>query len=329
MKTVATHPARASRLASFVGRLWCTHAPLTLFALAMTGFTLFFVVGIFADSRAIAGQPAWLKPTKFGLSITIYTATVLWLLGFIRAEKRWIRRSIGAIAWTILTVFVVEMAVIVLQVLRGTTSHFNVATPFDAFLWSVMATAIVVLWLVNFALAAILLFQRFDDPAFAWSLRLGLIIAIIGMGQGFLMTSPTAQQLAGWQAGEPITVIGAHTVGAPDGGPGLPVTGWRVDAGDLRVGHFVGMHALQVIPFIGWFVTRRRRLSIGQQTALVWTAAASYLGLTALLTWQALRAQPLIRPDALTLGALAALVVGAAVAVLVITRSSSQPEGAK
>jgi hypothetical protein len=290
----------------------------------MAAFTLFFVVGVFADSRAITGQPAWLKPTKFGLSIIIYTLTILWLLGHIRSEKRWIGRAVNLIAWTILSVFVVEMAVIVLQVVRGTSSHFNVATPFDASLWAVMATAIVVLWLANFVLAAVLLFQRFENPAFAWSLRLGLVIAILGMGQGFLMTSPTAQQLAGWQAGEPITVIGAHSVGAPDGGAGLPVTGWRTDAGDLRVGHFVGIHALQVVLVIGWFVTRRRRLDARQQTALVWTAAASYLGFTALVTWQALRAQPLVRPDALTLGALAALVVATALAVVLITRPKEE-----
>jgi hypothetical protein len=58
---------------------------------------------------------------------------------------------------------------------------------------------------------------------------------------------------------------------------------------------------------------------------LIGVAATSHTGLIALLTWQALRAQPLIRPDALTLAAaalLAALTALAAVAVLKAGRVS-------
>ena len=308
---------------SFIRKLWHTHAPLTLLALVMTGLTLFFIAGIFLDSRIITGAPAWLKPTKFGISITIYVLTLTWLLSLIEAKRPRTQRLIAIIGWVVAGVFVVEMIAIVGQVIRGTTSHFNVATPLDAFLFSMMGTAIVILWLTNLLVAALLLRQKFENPAFAWALRLGLIIAIIGMGEGFLMTSPTAQQLAGWEAGGPVTVAGAHSVGVPDGGPGLPVVNWSTAGGDLRIGHFVGMHALQVLPFFAFFVTRRRRLSHSQQTSLVWTAASFYLGLTLLLTWQALRAQPIIAPDALTLGVFAGLVSAVAVTSTLILRLGS------
>lgn len=300
------------------------HAPLTLFSLMMAGITLFLIVGIFADSRTILGQPAWLKPAKFGLSITIYTVSITWLLGLIRTDSPRIKRAKGIIAWVVIVVFVAEMVPIVAQVLRGTTSHFNVSSPFDAVLVAVMGVSIVILWVTNLVLAGILLFQRFDNPAFAWAVRLGLIIALIGMALGALMTSPTAQQMASWQAGAVITTIGAHSVGVPDGGPGLPVTGWSTEGGDLRVPHFIGIHALQIIPLIGWFVVRRRGLSTRQQVLLVWTASLSFLGLVALVTWQALRAQPVIAPDALTVGAflgLLALTVSAVIAALRISPS--------
>ena len=328
MTTLRSRPRpQARNPVAFLHRLWQIHAPLTLLGCLMTVLTLFFTVGIFADPRVVTGVPAWLKPTKFGVSITLYTFTITWLLGFVNVERVWKRRLVNIAGWVLVGTFIAEMVPITLQVLRGTTSHFNVSTPLDAALWSLMAVSIVILWTTNFVIAALLLFQRFENPAFAWSLRLGLIITIIGMGLGFLMTTPTAQQLASWQGGTPVTLVGAHTVGLTDGGPGLPLVGWSTRGGDLRIGHFVGMHALQVLPFLGLLVMRRRRWSVRQRLQLVVTAAAGYLGVVLLVTWQALRAQPLVRPDALTLGVFAALSMSVLISAWWVARASpTQPE---
>jgi hypothetical protein len=45
----------------------------------------------------------------------------------------------------------------------------------------------------------------------------------------------------------------------------------------------------------------------GHRLALIGLGAAGHLGLVVLVTWQALRDQPLLQPDALTLAALAGL----------------------
>lgn len=302
-------------------RLWQTHKALTLSALITAFLTFFFIVGVFADPRVITGAPAWLKPTKFGVSITLYSLTLVWILGFIQGR----RRLVSILGWTVLVTFGLEWVAILTQVTRGTTSHFNIATPLDTALWGLMAVAIAVLWVANFVTAGLLLFQKFENLAFAWSLRLGIIVTIVGMGLGYLMTSPTAQQMAGWDAGGAVTIAGAHTVGIDDGGPGLPVVGWSTRGGDLRIPHFIGMHALQLVPLAGWWVGRRKRLTSRQQTALVWTLASFYLGVVALLTVQALRAQPLLRPDTLQLGLLGGLVAAAGVAVLVTLKWTRRP----
>ena len=301
-------------------KLWHTHAPLTISALVTALVTVFFIVGIFADPQVITGAPAWLKPTKFGVSITLYSLTLVWILGFVRGH----RRLVAIIGWVLVTTLGLELLIIAAQVGRGTTSHFNVATPLDTTLWSMMGIAISILWGANFVVAGLLLLQPFENPAFAWSLRLGLALAIIGMGLGYLMTVPTAQQLAGWQTGGAVSIVGAHTVSLPDGGPGLPLTGWSTQGGDLRIPHFIGMHALQVIPFLGWWLSRRKHLPMRTRVALVGVISSFYLGVVLIVMQQALRAQPLLRPDTLTLGLFAGLALLTGLAASVTLRQSQR-----
>lgn len=289
---------------------------LTVFGVVIVITCIGTLIGIVVDHRVITGMPAWVKPTKFAISQSIYTFTFLWLLTFIQGHKRQIR----TIANTVAIVLFIEIVIIIMQVIRSTTSHFNFSTLLDGILYSIMGIAIVVLVVMNVIVAIRLLFQRLPEPAFAWSLRLGLLLFIVGLLEAFLMVMPTSAQMSAIYAGTPITIIGAHSVGVPDGGPGLPFLGWSTTGGDLRIAHFVGLHALQVLPLLGWWIARHspRMLRSGHRVALVWTAGLSYLGLVVILTWQALRAQPLIAPDALTLQALAVLLSATVLAVLVI-----------
>jgi hypothetical protein len=277
--------------------------PLTLVGVLMLATLFGTFVGLLVDPRVITGAPAWLKPAKFALSSSIYAFTFVWLLSFIRGHPRLVAISANTVA----AALVIEVGIICLQVIRGTTSHFNFATPLDAALFSTMAAVIVVLWLMSAVAAGLLIFQRLPDQAFAWSLRLGLLIALVGMAVAFFMPQPTPDQLAALSAGAAPTSIGAHSVGVADGGPGLPIVGWSSVGGDLRVAHFFGLHALQVLPFIGWLLARRSSLAARQRLLLVWTSGVAYLGLVVILTWQALRGQSVIAPDAATLAAFAVL----------------------
>ncbi len=282
------------------------------------------LIGIFVDHRMITGVPGWVKPAQFAISFSVYEFTFLWLLTFIQGHRRLLRVLTNSIA----TITVIEIALMSVQVIRGTTSHFNVSTPFDTTVYVIMGVSVAILSLMNVAVEILLLFQCLPDRAFAWSLHLGMLLFIVGLSIGFLMLLPTPAQMAARNAGMRIPIAGAHSVGVLDGGPGLPFLGWSTTGGDLRIPHFVGLHSLQLLPLFGWLISRHRFswLSSGHRSALVWTAFLSYLGLIGLLTWQALRAQPLIAPDALTLGALAGLVGATAlVATAIVVHARMRP----
>jgi hypothetical protein len=304
MLTVATSkelemtPIRAIQLG--LSRLWKSDRALTAAALLMLGALAAFLVGIVADPRVITGVPAWLKPAKFAISTAIYMLTLAWIFTSLSEWPR-LRRLVGRAT---VGIFILEVAIIALQAWRGTTSHFNASTPFNATLFAVMGSAIVVQTLMSVLVAVALWRQRFEDRALGWALRTGMVITIAGASLGGMMTRPTESQLAQIAETRQVSLVGAHTVGAPDGGPGLPGTGWSVEHGDLRVPHFIGLHALQVLPVIAlllWW----RRIDDARRARLMVVAGSSYATIFLILIWQALRGQALINPDALTLGALA------------------------
>jgi len=228
--------------------------------------------------------------------------------------------------------FVVEMAVIVGQAARGAMSHFNAATALDGALYSLMGNAIAVLWIATLLVAILLLRTAIPDPATRWAIRLGMVIALLGMSVGFLMVTASPEQIAGMDMSTR-TPVGAHSVGTPDGGPGLPLVNWSTTGGDLRVGHFIGMHGLQALPLFaaGLATLGAQRLNDRARLRLVLLAAAGYAGLTVLTTVQALRGEPLLDPSwpvAAAGGGLLAALVGGSLVIMRTVRPTALPVGA-
>jgi hypothetical protein len=277
--------------------------PLVVTAGGMAVLAVVCAIGVLVDDRTLVGVPIWLKPLKFSISIAIYSITVAWLLSLLPTYRRLGRWLAIVIAVTMYG----EMVIIVGQVIRGRQSHFNVATPLDGTLYTIMGATIATAWIATAVIAILLMRQRVADRAAALAVRIGVLVALAGMGVGFLMTQPRAEQLRTPDGGAP-TIVGAHGVGVTDGGPGLPLVNWSTTGGDLRVGHFVGMHALQAVPLLAFALlylsNRYARLTDGRVRArLVLVGGLAYAALTVLVTWQALRGQSLVHPDALTAGA--------------------------
>ena len=169
---------------------WRRNPPLVALVLAMLVVAAVALLGLVVDPRVITGAPAWMKPLKFAVSIAIYGATLLWMLTFIPDRPR----LVAVISWGVFLAFGIEMALMVTQVLRNTTSHFNVATSFDAAVFTTMGAAIAGLWLLNAIVAFLLARRRFAEAPIVWGVRLGLIAGLLGMAVAFLMTQPTPEQ---------------------------------------------------------------------------------------------------------------------------------------
>ncbi|MFG1991704.1 hypothetical protein ACGFJ7_17195 [Actinoplanes sp. NPDC048988] len=285
------------------------HRPLLTLTAAMAVLALVTAAGLAVDDRTLLGANVWLKPFKFAVSFAVYGFTLAWILSVLPRRSRLAEWS----STVIVAVSVVEVAIITFQAARGHRSHYNDTTPFDSRLWSIMGASIMVLFVAHLVVAVVALRQRLPDRVAAYGIRLGLLLALLGFLAAIPMVMSTDTGIDG--------ISGAHAVGVPDGGPGLPLTGWSTTGGDLRVGHFIGMHGLQALPLLAFLLTRTR-LGTSQSTRLLLTAASAYAATVAIVTWQALRGQPLLAPDAATLAAAGAVVVATLIAGTLIVRSA-------
>jgi hypothetical protein len=252
-------------------RAFAINAPLTIAGLAMLLAAGIAIIGLVVDHQTITGAPAWLKPAKFAFSFGLYCFTLLYLLAFVRGHRVVVALASTAIALGVL----VEMALIATQAARGTTSHFNFSTPLNAAIFSAMGIFVVMVWVMSLLIAVLLLRQPIADAAWAWTLRLGLLLSLAGMAAAVPMLRATPMQLAAARSG-PELYAGAHSVGVPDGGPGLPILWWSTVGGDLRVPHFIGIHGLQFMLLAGFLIAlSARRLGPRHRVALVRTVAFS------------------------------------------------------
>lgn len=292
------------------------HRPLMLFSAAMAVLAVVSLVGLVADDRVLTGAPIWLKPFKFSVSLALYGITWAWLMS--------LRSEASRLLWwagTVITVAAaVEMVVLVGQVVRGRMSHFNTSTPLDARLFSIMGFTIIVLWMATLVAALLLAFRRLGDRPSQWAIRMGMVISLVGLALGGLMIG---------QPSDVEGITGAHSVGVTDGGPGMPITGWSTTGGDLRIPHFIGMHALQLLPLfaLGLGALAGRFPLLGEETVrtrLVLVASGVYSGLTGVVTWQALRGQSLVHLDGATLAAAGVVVIAAVVGIRWSTLTSRQ-----
>jgi hypothetical protein len=214
----------------------------------------------------VLGINAWIKPMKFFFSIWIFCWTITWFLHYLRYK-----RQVQIYTWVVVIVMIIEQVIITWQAANGRLSHFNTTTAFYNSLFTVMGIAIATLTVWTGVIGYYFFKQKqFDVPMpYIWGIRLGIILFVIFSFEGGIMAARLA-----------------HTVGAGDGGPGLPVVNWSTQYGDLRVAHFIGIHSLQILPLFGYYMAKNNR-----HTQFF---AAGYFMLTMFLFIQAFRQTPLL-----------------------------------
>ncbi len=225
------------------------------------------------DDVQILGINRWIKPFKFFLSSAIYLLTFAWLCGDL-PPGRFVRRF----AINISLAIVIENIAITVQAARGTVSHFNRESVSGGILFAIMGFFILynTVWVILFAIRYFRANLSKLPRPYVLGVRLGLLLFLLGSALGGYMSA---------QRG--------HTVGAPDGGPGLPLLNWSTGFGDLRVAHFFGLHGLQILMLLGLFLAARS-MNNPAKTTVVWLVFAGILGFVLSTYWQALLGIPLV-----------------------------------
>lgn len=325
----------ARRPLSLVRQVSGWHRPLMVMVGVMSVVTVVSLGGVLFDDRVQLGVSPWEKPLKFGIAFVTYGLTLAWMLSLPHKGKRftWWLGSVVALSGTL------DVSVIAIQGARGTFSHFNSSEDWGAELTNTVFMYFVpLLLLANLVAAIVLIVQRVGDKATAMAVRLAATSSIIGMLLGLLI-SFNPKPMGGTYTdgnGNAVEMAISHNVGIRDDSGVMPFTGWSSTGGDLRIPHFVGMHGMQVMLLLGLVLTvfaarvawlrdeRTRRAVVG-------VAGLGYAGIIALVTWQALRGQSLIHPDARTwaaLGVIAAVVAVGMAGVYALGRSRAKAEAA-
>jgi hypothetical protein len=207
-----------------------------------------------SNTTQVLGINAYYKPLKFLLSSILFIGTMNWYLGYLPMHN-----SIRFYSIFISILFIFENVYITGMAARGEMSHFNVGTDFTRLMWGMMGAAATLI-----AISTIVVGFKFfsmekgviSEPlrvSIIWGIMLAGIFAMEGLVMGSRMS---------------------HTVGAPDGGEGIPFLNWSKRHGDLRIAHFVGLHALQMVPLLSLLFAQKVRDVI--IIALAYGAFATY-----------------------------------------------------
>jgi len=237
---------------------------LTAFGLGCLALALPALLALLLDDRRLDGVSVWLKPIKFMLSTGLFALTAAWFIGDLDPARR---RSGPArlVVWTIVATTLFEVGYITLQGALGERSHFNRSDALHIALYGAMGVAATLLTATALLLARE--HRRHADPRLPAAYRLGvrfglLVTGTLGIATGFAVSTNQSHAVAGEMAGG-----------------GLPLFGWSYEIGDLRVAHFLAIHAEQLLPLAAVALLRFWPARAGMGVLALGTACVALIAL--------------------------------------------------
>jgi hypothetical protein len=254
---------------AFLEELKFRNPEMYYFGLICLGFSIVCLVLSKTTQVQVLGINAWIKPFKFAFSTFLYAWAMGWYCAYLP------KFNLTFFNWTVIILLGFEIVYIAIQANRGQLSHFNLSSSFYATMYSLMALAASAVTIYTAYVGWLFMINQFPElpTSYVWAIRMALWIFVVFSFEGFLMGSKLT-----------------HTIGGADGGPGLPLLNWSTKFGDPRVAHFIGMHALQLLPFLAYyFVTNKYWVLV---------IAILYLSLATFTLIQALKGKPFIHVKA-------------------------------
>jgi hypothetical protein len=206
------------------------------------------------DDRTFNGLSVWTKPAKFAASFVPWFWTLAWAWGVLAPEAR---RGFAArlVLWVTLAAALYEQGWITWRAALGLPSHFA-SDSLGALMYRLMGLGALLLVAMAALLGVLVLLRGDRAQPRPWRLAVGVGLVISGVLGGF----------TGFAIGANATPLVGGSAG------GLPPFYWSRTGGDLRVAHFLAVHAMQALPGL-WLLTRGG-------AAQVWLGAMGWMALT-------------------------------------------------
>jgi hypothetical protein len=228
-------------IVGFIKELKVRNEYLFYFGLLCVILSIVCIVLTKTTSIQVHGVNAWFKPFKFAVSIGLYSWTMAWYCHYLSDF------NVTPFNWTVITLFGFELIYIIFQASKGQLSHFNISTPTYSLLYSLMGLVAVLVTLYTAYIGLLFFTHSFPNLPnyYVWSIRLGIFIFVIFSFEGGLMGSRMN-----------------HSVGAINDNSNWWIVGWSKTVGDLRVSHFIGMHALQLLTLLSFYIFKNTKATI-------------------------------------------------------------------